>query len=674
MSVYQGNIQPSVLLKGRVDADVGAFLDQASTAYLDPASVLTIRDLVGYLERGGDPSLGAGVLAFLYFALSEGSLCLPLTGAAFDRFSRRLCATAPAASSVVNRLTGGIDVMRCLGPLLSSESSEAPLVFERTEKRLYFQRYFSSQETIADKLRAFLARDSRDIDLQSAASAVRDVVGAWETGSGPRLSPDQALAVASALFAPLSVITGGPGTGKTFVVMTLLRVFMRLGFDTDQIRLAAPTGRAARRLSESINAGLGLVKRPSDVDLKLPAIPSSTIHSLIGFRGGSARFGTTNPLPARLVIVDEVSMVDVVLMARLLEAVDVSRTRLIFLGDRNQLPSVDAGAVLSDLIRLFLPRDGVPVYTDDFRRFHAGLLPGSTFPSAVTPEQNAQPGAGSNQGFRDRITLLNTSHRSTPAVMNAASSILAGLPEGLNAFTNIFARMGEPAWPERDGAYFLNVPAGVDASALAVSWNMISFSEDAMLRDLERTAYNPADAEMNAKVAAALMHSQKRRILCVLRRGPRGVEWINRALKRAVCRRMKVPAADIYSGMPIILLRNDPARRLFNGDTGIVAVFADGVPRAAFLDQGGRVFLFPLDVLPAWEPAYAMTVHKSQGSEFDEVLMILPDDPAHRLLTGEIVYTGLTRAKKQVVLLGSEDAVRHSGDERAVRDTGLLSW
>lgn len=470
--------------------------------------------------------------------------------------------------------------------------STSPLVLEGT--RLYLRRYYEHQQALASALQTLAARR-----VQAAAPLAAD--DPLLEGANPR----QRAAIQAALGSTLSIITGGPGTGKTWLVVRILAALLRQD-PTLRIRLLAPTGKAAARLGESVLAGVGAL---SDAPAIVEAVPTeaSTIHSALGVKGGHlARFwrNQRNPLDTECVVIDEASMVDLVLMRRVVDALPAG-ARLILLGDRHQLASVEAGAVLADLCQA------------------ASDHPGSRWAGCVT-------------------TLVQ-SHRFDPGgpVGRLAAAVLAGDDDEA---MRVLRGGGEQV------RWLPPAPAGLSPEARAAVADALAGREAAV---------------RSGDSAAMLAAESSFRILCAHRRGRLGVAGLNWTAAET----LGVARAGQdrwYPGRPVLITQNDHEQRLYNGDIGVTQPAADdGTLSVAFPD--GRHI--NANRLPPCETVFAMTIHKSQGSEFDHVMVVIPD--GSRLCTRELLYTAITRARTRVSIVASEAAVRASIAERVQRIAGL---
>jgi exodeoxyribonuclease V alpha subunit len=491
---------------------------------------------------------------------------------------------------------------------------------------------------------------------------------------GRQLNPEQQLAVALGLLQRFLIISGGPGTGKTAVVFSLLRCLLRAGITADRVVLAAPTGRAAQRMSESIAQGLSELNDPDPIDLEIGDLRGRTIHRVLRYsrRRHAFTHGADQPLRADVVIIDEVSMVDVVMMARLLEATPPD-CRLILLGDKDQLPSVDAGAVLAEL----MPRDAQSAYSPSLRANVNALL--GHAPTAI-------PGQG-NRPLGDHVVLLRHSYRSERHILQVASLVNRGDPAVFKCLRPLPAAAPEVDWPVMDGgAYWIEENARLEQWRLVLdSWlrrhfldhhtdhggSYIDLAASVAEIDLVTELDTPRVRRLLGDLFASL---DTARILTVTRAGLHGCDRINRYFhQRLVGSEHLAIRGRLFVGAPIMISRNDYGLGLFNGDIGIALVDADGNWRVAFRRQG-EFELAPVDLLPEWELAFASTVHKSQGAEYAHILLVLPPNPEHRLLNKEIVYTGLTRAKSLAVIYAAKPILARAIQQRVERDSGLDLW
>jgi len=606
------------------------------------ADLQLARDLAR-LHPGPAASAGYPLLvAALSVALDGGSSFLRLAGAA-DRLAAAVW--SPDDSDGDNR--GWADAARAAWrdfaePRLA-DFAGPPVVATPVPGTLAFQRPWKDVEAVVSRLRAL-----RDADAGAAGAAVAPVAPDL-LDRAMRFSFDldarQRDAVAYAASHRFAVITGGPGTGKTTIVCAVLRALVSSGaVAPGRIALCAPTGRAAQRMGEAVRdqcakaAGLDAA-----TEAALRGLRGTTVHSLLGGLAPDFLHGAGNPLPHDLVVVDEVSMVGVPLMRALLEALP-DGCRLVLIGDPHQLPSVETGAVLGDLVG-----DAQAPYVarlSDTHRFDGRL---KTAAEGIN--------AGSGAPLREPAARLDGADWTAGfgAEPRSGEFFLRTLPAGpVEAARAV--RDAVSAWADRFGL----CSAKGDLVARASSFRMPEVGEDGVF---------PMTDEARELFAAL----DRSRILAVVREGPFGVRGINDRLldrRRAASRSGAGAAPLALPGVPVIVTRNTKDRHLFNGDVGVVVRAADGTPTAVF-PRGEAVVACPAALLPEHDLAYAVTVHKSQGSEYGSVLLVLPAAESCPLLTRQLLYTGVTRARRRAVLLAADAALDAALAREEARDTGV---
>ncbi|MGZ6292254.1 MAG: exodeoxyribonuclease V subunit alpha [Syntrophales bacterium] len=520
-----------------------------------------------------------------------------------------------------------------------------PLILDN-RSRLYLYRYWDYERTLAE----FIKGRIRDTEDKNGRRDLREADTALLRESLSRLfpvTPDDGdtdwakIAAVTAFLKRFSVISGSPGTGKTTVVAKVLALLLEQSKGKElRIALAAPTGKAAFRLQESIRKNREGLASPSAVKAAIPD-NATTIHRLLGSLRNSPYFrhNERNPLPFNLVVVDEASMVDLPLMSKLVQAMP-TEARLILLGDRDQLSSVEAGAVLGDICGIGETRP----YSSHF----VGTM------KAITGRDLASSATDTIPGMQDCIIGLKKNYRfeKETGISRACSEVNAGNSQ--NALIIL-----------RSDTY------------ADISWSDIK-RPHAMISALRKVVnkrfsnyLQVADTHNNSE--HALDFFEEFRILCAVRQGPFGVVAVNRLVETILKEANLIkPEGQWYSGRPIMITRNDYNLRLFNGDVGIILQDhgQENELRAFFRDAAGNIRKFPPVMLPEHETVFAMTVHKSQGSEFTSVLFILPDYDSP-VLTRELIYTGITRAKKHVEIWGSEGIFRTAVSRRIMRTSGL---
>lgn len=644
---------------------------------------LTLRDLCELGQCREVPL--QGLLLCLLLAREEGSSCLRLDVASLRRYLATWQETSEATKWAA-RIKAWFDRGRLPPSLVGAGPEFCPIICVdgKETPRVYFHRYWKNESALRE---ALIRRLKDTTTLPTSASAIKqlksvltDVLDkhpAKFLGKPIQLNAEQRIAVALALVRRLLVISGGPGTGKTSTIFTLLRCLLRQGVDPKRIMLAAPTGRAAQRITDFLRTGARGLSPVAEIDAGLNQLAASTLHRLLRYNPttGAFVYGADNPLPADVVIVDEVSMVDVVLMSRLVDAVP-EQGRLILLGDKDQLPSVEGGTVMADLMP---PAHGAGFSTPT-RKLLSDLLP-----DVQLPAQSDKP--------RDGAVLLLQNYRSQKHIQTIAARINAQQVSVVDDLPRLSLKASDP-WPavpdlhppgSTDG-----VPGGCWLQENAGQPKALHKVLDAWIKHhcLTTTPGNASYLELTQQCLhwkegadpSALNTLFARlntfRVLTVVRDGPFGCEGVNEYLQErwhSTFGSPLVPGSGLFHGAPVMVTSNDHLKQIFNGDVGVVLRDASGGYRAVFPRFDGFT-TYALDTLPPHELAFASTVHKGQGSEYDQVLLVLPPDLENRLLTKEIIYTGITRAKHLAVVCSSAEVLRVSIQRRCERESGLSLW
>lgn len=568
-------------------------------------------------------------------------------------------------TSPVVRWAGAAPSPQCTGAWLVLDGpTDAPL--------LYLQRYWAYETQVAQALRDRAAQ-SQPVDPRTVQPWLARLFGASSAPDGNSAPDWQQLACALALRGGVSVITGGPGTGKTYTAARLLALLLATHPDPARLRigLAAPTGKAAARLRQSIDQSLQALQASVGDALDLKALtdrigPATTLHKLLRARPDTRQFRhhARNPLPLDVLLVDETSMVHLEMMAALLQALP-PQAQLVLLGDKDQLASVEAGAVLGDLCAGAADA-----------RYDAATL-------AYLQAATGQPlgAAKAPQSVMDRCTvMLRQSRRFGTAIGQLALAVNAG--EGALARRLLNQAMAEGAAGE--GALIWSAPAAEATPALVTDLALngrpgvtASYADYLRIVQAGPGAELPAEQAHQAWATQVLQAFERCRILCAVHDGPWGDRALNPAVQAALARAGWLdPQGEWFVGRPVMVTRNDPALGVFNGDVGVVlpAFQPDGQARrslrAYFLD-GQALRSVAVSRLAHVETAFAMTIHKSQGSEFDHTIVVLPDG-AGEMLTRELVYTGITRARTHFSLVEARPGLLEAALVRRVqRASGL---
>lgn len=530
-------------------------------------------------------------------------------------------------------------------PLVSAGERPTPLVFDGGA-RLYLARYWRYQTALAKGLRARVERRPGDVDPGRLGDGLDRL---FSDRGEHQADPWQRLAAVVAAQRGLTVISGGPGTGKTSTVVRILALLQEQALARGErplrMQLFAPTGKAAARLGEAITERLQALPVDDVVRRSIPTQPS-TIHRALGFRPSTPTHFThdaSNPLPVDLALVDEASMVDLALMAKLVDAVPPS-ARLVLLGDKNQLASVEAGAILGDVCST----DARPGYSPQFRQELQGLVGERALPP--DSREAGLPGIG------DCIVELVHSYRFS------AEGGIGGLARAVNrgdAEATVRA-LGEPIPSDRVGA---------DAGAVA----LVRLSDEDDLASVLRPAVLEGFSGLlrSREPEERLAALGRFRLLSPHRQGRYGVLALNRLVEELLSRVGLISTRDVwYDGRPVIVTENDHQLELYNGDVGFVHRDPHGHTRVVFGTAGGGLRWLAPARLPPHETVFAMTVHKSQGSEFDRVALTLPA-AVSPVLTRELVYTAITRARRQIVVYGTAEVLEEAVRRRIDRASGL---
>ena len=508
----------------------------------------------------------------------------------------------------------------------------------KSEKGWFFTRVWDSVEYVSDRLGEMASEN--DIG-ELAEDIVKRAVRFNGKDGQFSLNAEQQQAVRTVGKRRFTVVTGGPGTGKTTVVCAILRALMESKVVTgEDVALVAPTGRAGQRMGESIHDQCAAaVEMPPEIKRQIEEMSGATIHTTLGGLPPNWKYTKENQLPYKLVIVDESSMVDVHLMKSLLEALP-DKCRLVLLGDKDQLPSVDAGAVLGDVVANFDERTVVEL--KESNRFTGAL---------------ADCARAVNDGNK---ILFEESVKKLPIDGEAWTETLSKTDKD-NVNRVFYYELGESMSP---AAFRKLVLEWVRSYGLLEDGGLV-----AAAKAVEPTDDVFTDGEKKGKVAELFKFLECSRILTVVRKGTFGASTINDLVvtERFGGRRPANPLSKV--GVPVMVTRNTRERNLWNGDIGVTVKGPDGM--VVLFPRGDKVAVCPVGLLPEHELAYAMTVHKSQGSEFDNVMVVLPDDKEHPLLNRQIVYTGITRAKKRAVIVGTETALTAALSRKIKRDTGV---
>lgn len=613
-----------------------------SNSLLNPVDVYFADFINGLSAKASDELFLAAAMAS--FALNSGNdTCLGLESIAGKKVSEFFPDTDPRRSEILSQLKFP-SLEKLKGALINSgvcgkPGDYSPLILDEYD-RLYLLRYFEYEKALAENL---LQRTSPSAGEDSEVfHDPKKLSSMLEKLFSPAIEyPDmQKLAAFTAATGNLCLISGGPGTGKTSTAAGILILLTELSENPDPvIYLTAPTGKAAARLQQAVQFAVAALKKEFRGCLQDEnSLRAQTLHRLLGARTDSPyfKFNRKRPLKADLIIVDEASMIPLALMSKFFEAIDPG-TKVILLGDRDQLASVEAGAVFSDVCSA----SSVNRFSKDFMKLYTQIS-GEKLPENFTLDNPS--------GLKNCSVELKHSYRfgNKSGIAVLADAVKQGDPAKTLALLKnsaSFEDMTSRRLPDIDKLHF-------------------------ELRQKIRTNYRLMfKAEQDITLMFKIFNGF--RILSPLREGPYGIKYIN-ALIETVLREDQLikTRAPFYHGMPIMINRNDHSLGLYNGDTGIITENTDGRLTACFRNPDGTFRKISPSRLPGHETAYAMTVHKSQGSEFEDVLVILPDKDSP-ILTRELFYTAITRASRKLEIWCENKIASQTSLRRIKRFSGL---
>lgn len=506
--------------------------------------------------------------------------------------------------------------------------------------RLYLQRYFNYETIILNRIKDFLKNEKENENenenrLREQITLIKKLFPNLNSTAGKNINW-QLVALLNAVINQFTIITGGPGTGKTTTVAKILAILFSIKPDL-KVALAAPTGKAASRMADSlktISSNADSFERDSTKN-KFEMLEPSTIHRLLGYKPGSIYFkhNKQNPLNYDVVIIDESSMIDVALFAKLLDAIG-DETKLILLGDKDQLASVEAGSLFGDLCQA---REKLNVFSKERIDFINSFIEG--------PDEKLNQAciAKSAHPLFEHIIELRKSHRFSDL-------------KGIGKFSKAIIQNNENMLKD----FFKNED---DQVLIDTQYS------DKIFNDFI-AGYVAFIKEKNILIALQKLNNLK--VLCAIRESGQGLYAINIKIEKYLQQKKLIKVTgEFYENRPIMISNNNYELGLFNGDVGIVRHDENGELKVFFEEKSELKSFLPAFISNA-ETVYAMTIHKSQGSEFDKVLIVLPAKEDIQIVTRELLYTAVTRAKNKVIIQGNELIILQAANSFVKRGSGIV--
>jgi len=583
------------------------------------------------LNKKNDPDIFLGA-ALVSHATGNGDVCLELAGARDQLISAFADDRHPFQLPTPNAWEEKLISSRVVG----RPGEVFPLILDK-KGRLYLSRYYEYEKSLSETIKEKAGKKTGEFDPTRLSEGLKRLFPTEQDRQPNR----QKVAAVVIVLNQFSIISGGPGTGKTFTVAKILALLLEQS--PLRIALTAPTGKAAARLSESIEAAKRTLNASDTILSQMPS-EALTIHRLLKPIYGTPYFlhNDENLLPFDAVVVDEASMVDLALMSKLIQAIP-PEARLILIGDKDQLASVEAGSVLGD----FCDRDRIHEYSEPFKNTVIQIT-GEPFETTKAEDRR-------NTFLKDNIAILKKSYR-----FNLSSGI-GGFSRAVNA-----------------GDVESSLRLLEKQKDTSLEWQPVTTTDQLhrLLKTLALEGYNDYLESEDPLEAIQLFNGTQ--FICALNRGPYGVIEINRFIEQVLRKAGRIfydyrHKEPWYDKRPVIITRNDYELGLFNGDIGISFSGREADDMELFVyfpGTGGELKALNPHRLSEHETVYAMTVHKSQGSEFDHVVLVLPDNNSP-VLTRELIYTAVTRAKKRVSILGSETVLRWAISRKIRRTSGL---
>ncbi len=559
-----------------------------------------------------------GYLYLLSKRLSEGHICVEFTECSKENIPEKYALVSTIAELLETKLAGSIAEVQ-------------PIIIHN--KNIYLQRYYFYETLILSKIRSFLPDELRLEEIGEKLLAEQELINNLFLQSSAGEADWQFAAAIGACIHQFSIITGGPGTGKTTTIAKALAILYNIDPSVN-IALVAPTGKAANRMAESLKEAGS--KFSQEHQSFFESLVPSTIHRLLGYRKNSVHFThrASNPLPHDIIIVDETSMMDAALLAKFLDAV-APHTKLILLGDKNQLSAVEAGSIFGDLCESLSA-------TNQFTKPILQLLD-VLYPSSEKVFDSEKSHNEKNHILTNHIISLTKSYRFTSN-------------QGIAKFS----------------AAVLNNEAGIINEFFSkedAQLKIVAANEEYLFENFV-SQYEAYIDEPDVRLALKKLNTLK--ILCATKQGKKGVYALNRMVEFMLQKKGKIQiSGPVYHNMPIMISNNNYQLELFNGDTGL-AREVDGELRIYFESGGGELISFIPAYIPDAEKSFAITIHKSQGSEYEQVWISLPDADEEGYYSRELLYTAVTRGKQKVYVDASQEIILGMAEKKLKRSSGVV--
>jgi len=604
-------------------------------------------NFIADLSKDNDPEIFLGA-ALVSSATGNGDICLDIQTISEKQVIKEKNGEMPV---IFPKLDVWLEKLR-KSPVVGKPGEFTPLILDENN-RLYLYRYWEYEKILSESIKRRVKEDVKDIDASLLKESLKRL---FPENSGPGKSENdinwQKIASLTAAIKRFCVISGGPGTGKTYTVAKILAILLEQAKgDKLRIFLCAPTGKAAAKLGESIKKAKEELNCSATIKQAIP-VETYTIHRILKTIPGSPyfRYNPENLLPADVVIVDEASMVDLALMSKLVSSIPMT-ARLILMGDRDQLASVEAGSVLGDIcdtscMQMFSREYAKTI--EEIAGEKVGEKPGEKIDTSIKACEKGQ-------GLYDCIVVLKKSLRFT------GKSKIWELSQAVNI-----------------GEWKLILAILKNNKGRGIKWEEFKASKDSYSIIAKKIIDGYSDYLIAQDPYTALERFNRFKLLCALKVGPYGAYSLNR-LAEEVLKKEKLIKTEMpneypwYRGRPVLITKNDYSLGLFNGDMGITMPDPKEGGRNLYVffpEASGGLRRYSPYRIKEHETAYAMTVHKSQGSEFDHVCLVFPDKD-YPVLTRELVYTGITRARKSVLIWGSEHVLKAAVSRRIKRASGL---